>query len=261
MREHHRRVIDKLVAEFENDPNYLALIVGGSVAKGRAKEDSDVDVLLVATDEEYARKAANSAYWYFNREICDYPGGYAEGKIVNLKFLEDAADHGSERARAAFSHFIIGFSRLPGLEDLLNRIPVYPENEREEKMARFYSQVQLLGWFVGEAEKRQDPYLLAHSSSDLVFYGGRLILAYNRILYPYHKWFMYELERAELKPDNFMELAGRLLKEPGSETATAFRDSLFSYRDWGVRYDQAIVHFMEDTEWTWRHGRPPLADW
>jgi predicted nucleotidyltransferase len=51
MREHHARVVQRLVKDFQNDPRFPALIIGGSVAKGWANEDSDVDILLVASDK------------------------------------------------------------------------------------------------------------------------------------------------------------------------------------------------------------------
>lgn len=260
MEAHHQRVIERLTELFADDQRFPALIVGGSVAKGRARPDSDVDILLVATDEEYARHAATEDFWYLNREICDYPGGYVEGKIIDMQFLRDVAARGSEPARAAFVGAFAAYSRLPELQEVLQRIPVYPEHERQEKIESFYSQVLLLNWFVREAEKRNDRYLLLHAVSDLVFYGGRLILAHNRILYPYHKWFMYEVQRAEQKPADFLALIERLLEQPNAEHAQAFSESLINFHDWGVTYGQAVVRFMIDTEWNWRTGKPPLED-
>ncbi len=45
------------------DSRYPALIVGGSTAKGRTSDDSDVDILLVATNEEYAADAPPLPDW------------------------------------------------------------------------------------------------------------------------------------------------------------------------------------------------------
>ena len=113
---------------------------------------------------------------------------------------------------------------------------------------------------IGEAEKRNDPYLMTQAVGNLVLFGGRLILAHNKILYPYHKWFMYELRRAPEKPENFMEMIDDLLKSPTKDKAVAFRESLTAFHDWGVRYDEAVVRFMQDSEWNWRTHTPPLAD-
>ena len=83
MRPHHERVIQRLTELFKDDPRFPALIVGGSIAKRREQENSDVDIMLVAADEEYAKRAANMDFWYLNREICDYPGGYVEGRYID----------------------------------------------------------------------------------------------------------------------------------------------------------------------------------
>lgn len=261
MEAHHRRTIERVTELFQPDPRFVAVIIAGSVARCWSRPDSDVDIMMIATDEEYARRAAAEDHHYFNRDLCDYPGGYVDGKLIDMQFLRDAADHGSEPARAAFVGAFTAFSRDPEVDDLLARIPVYPEAEREQKIKAFYSQMMLLNWYVTEAEKRSDPYLLGHVVSELVLYGGRLILAHNRILFPYHKWFMRALLSAPDKPANFMELTGQLLHHPGSDTAQAFCDCVGSFQDWGVTFPQAVVRFMKDREWAWRYGRSDLAEW
>jgi hypothetical protein len=259
---HHQRVIDRLIDLFQDDPRFPAMIIGGSVAKGRARPDSDVDVMLIATDEEYARRVPTHDFWYINRDLCDYPGGYVEGKILDMSFLRDAADHGSETARAAFVDAFLGYSHLPEVAELLARIPVYQERVHTAKLAAFFGQVCIFKWYVGEAEERQDRYLLTQAVANLALYGGRLILAHNRILFPYHKWFLYDLRRAEQKPDHFVDLLETLVAHPSKEHAQAFYDSLAAFRDWGITPGmQAAVQFARDTEWNWRDGRPPLQDW
>jgi hypothetical protein len=257
----HQRVIDRLIELFKDDPRFPAMIIGGSVAKERALPGSDVDILLIASAEEYARRAANNDFWYVNTEICDYPGGYAEGKVVDLQFLQDAADHGSEPARAAFFRAFVGYSHIPELEALLQRIPVYQDQDQHEKLISFYSQVVVANWLAREAEKRKDTYLMTQAVAHMTLYGGRLLLAYNRVLYPYHKWMMYELGHVEKKPADFIELMEQLLAQPSKEHAQAFCDCLSTFHDWGVSYDQLIVRFLRDTEWNWRDGRAPLQDW
>ncbi len=261
MEAHHLKTIERLIDLFKDDSRYLALIVGGSLAKGRNLENSDVDLLLVASDEEYARHVAEQDFWYFNQEICDYPGGYVEGKIIDLQFLKDVAHHGSEPARAAFVGAFLVYSRLPSLQELLVQIPIYPEAEREEKMKHFYSQVRAHNWYMQDAERRHLHYLQVHATSEIVFFAARLLLAYNRILYPYHKWLMYEVERAPEKPENFLELAEKLLNEQNAASAQMFFDCIDCFRDWGVTGNESVVRFMKEREWNWRNGRAPLADW
>src|SRR5579885_165604 len=153
MRAHHEQTIQRLVDLFQDDPNFLAMIVGGSLAKGWGSEYSDVDIMLVATDEEFARRLSTGEMTYINEEIADYPGGYVDGKIIDMAFLQDVADHGSEPARAAFLNAIVAYSRIPELDALLARLPVYPEQERAAKIRAFAGHMTLLYWYVGEAEK------------------------------------------------------------------------------------------------------------
>lgn len=257
----HQRTIERLTEHFCADSRFQAMILGGSVAKGWAAPSSDVDIVLVATDEEFARRTLEGGLLYYTQEFCDYEGGYVDGKVVDRSFLEEVADHGSEVARAAFVGARPVFSRLLDLDDLLARIPVYPEAERDAKIRAFYSQVIVGGWFFKEAEKRGDRYLMTHSAGDMALFGSRLILAYNRILYPYHKWLMYVVERAPEKPENFMVLVQAMLANPSPATADAFAQSLTEYRDWGVSFGETFVNFTRDQEWNWRGGRAPIYDW
>ena len=73
---HHRRAIDRLVDEYRDDTRFNALIIGGSVAKGFARPDSDVDFLIVATDDEFNRRRAQDDLFINRRDLCDYDGGY-----------------------------------------------------------------------------------------------------------------------------------------------------------------------------------------
>ncbi len=260
MRAHHQRTVDRLVEHFREDPAFPALIVGGSIARGWEKDDSDVDILLVATDAEYARREPKRELHYFTMEFCDYPGGYVDGKIVNVGFLREVADHGSEPARAAFKGAILGYSREPEVAELLQTIPVYPEALRTSRIQSFYAQVQAMLWYVGEAEKRQDEYLLRKMGADLVLFAGRLILAHNRVLYPFHKWFMKELEQAPEKPENMLTMANELLAKPGKQTAEAFAKPVLEFTAWSTPPEGWPARFMEDTEWPWRRGWSPIAE-
>lgn len=256
----HQRAIQKLTALFQDDPAFLALIIGGSVAKGWAKEDSDIDFMLVATEEEFARRLAINNMQYVTQDLTDYPGGYVDGKVINLAFLREVAERGSEPARSAFSGAIIMASRVPELPDLLQQIVTYPEHERTQKIQSFHAQVQALRWFAGEAEKRSDAYLMAHAAADMVLFGTRLILAHNRVLYPFHKWMMTELRRVKDKPENMVEMAEALLTQPSRVAAEQFADMVLNFTDWNAPAEGWPMRFMNDVEWAWRSGRTAIED-
>lgn len=48
-------------------------------------------------------------------------------------------------------------------------------------MARFMAQAQAAQWYVGEAAKRQDPYVAGWAASRLALFACRLVLAHNQI--------------------------------------------------------------------------------
>lgn len=260
MFENHQRAIQKLTALFQDDPAFLALLIGGSVAKGLAKPDSDIDFMLVATDEEFARRANVNNLQYVSHDLTDYPGGYVDGKIINMAFLREVASHGSEPARWAFSGAIILYSRVPELADLLQQIVTYPEQERTQKIQSFHAQIQALRWFAGEAEKRHDVYLMAHTAADMVLFGTRLILAHNRVLYPFHKWMMTELRQVRDKPENMVEMAEALLTHPSREAAEQFADTMLNFTTWEAPPEGWPMRFMNDVEWAWRTGRSAIED-
>lgn len=83
MYDHHRRVIERLHQRHAPDPDHLALIVIGSVARDDAREDSDVDCILVVSDEAYARRQAVSETAFSADDLCDYPDGHAGGMVVD----------------------------------------------------------------------------------------------------------------------------------------------------------------------------------
>jgi hypothetical protein len=260
MRDHHRRAIERLTAELEADPRFLAVLLGGSIARGTELPDSDVDLILVASEDEYARRLPERDFSYLNKEVCEYPGGYAEAKVMSLSFLEEIADHGSEPARAAFVGARILASRVPELEQLLDRVTAYPEAERIAKIESFYAQLLIHYWYLSEAQRRDDRYLLLRSAAEFALFAGRLILAHNRILFPYHKWFMHELHRAPEKPADLIDGLSRLLDEPCLDTANPVLASVLNFRDWEKPSREVSAQFMEDSEWNWRDGRAPVAD-
>jgi hypothetical protein len=259
--DHHREAIERLRRHFVDDPRYPALILGGSLVKGTARPDSDVDTLLIATDEEYERCGRERDHWFLSGDFTDYEGGYVEGKIVDLAFLHDVAERGSETARAAFVGARVLYSRIPEVEELVRRIPSYPEAKAQERIESFYVQVRLLRWFIDEAEKRADRYLLLRSAADMALFAGRLVLADNRILFPYHKWFMREVRNAPHKPDGICERVDALLERPSGENAQRLDECVVAAYDPGLSWTQIATRFMTDREWSWRYGSPPLEDW
>ena len=101
MREHHRQACDRLVAEFEGDPSFRAVILSGSVSRDWARDDSEIDLILIATDQEYARRRRSDDIHYLNTEVDE------SGQWKWLREYFDGADQ--RRGSAAELSKVHGF--------------------------------------------------------------------------------------------------------------------------------------------------------
>ncbi len=261
IRPHHQRTIDRLTEAYRDDPKFEALIIGGSVIKGYAREDSDIDFLLVATDEEYARRAAARDLLINRTDLSDYDGGYVDGKVINTSFLHNVADRGNEATRWAFSDVILGFSRLSELRPLLERIVEYPEADRDRRVKTFYCLAFMGNWLMHEASRYDNRHGILRAASQLSLFSSRLLLAHNRILFPFHKWLLKEVEQAPDKPADFLQLLQELLEQPSPATAGPFFHCVQEFQDWGVLDIEAYTWFMTEVEWSWMNGTTPMEDW
>ncbi len=261
MFDHHKQTLKKLVGKLEKNPSCLAVITSGSVAQGTAKETSDVDVHLLLTNEAYEEYNRNNTLSYVDREVSTYEGGYADVKVINRRFLELAAERGNEPTRYAFTGSEVLFSRIPELGELVARIPVYPEENRDRNLRDFCAQIFLYAfYFAKEAAKKNDAYLLAHTASNLVFYSGRMILAYNRTLFPSHKALLDAVDAAEHKPKDFRRLAAELLQTPGADKSMRFAAKILTFYNHGLSFEQALGIYVLNNERSWAEQPPSLQD-
>lgn len=257
---HHERAIRRLVEHFEQDDECLAVIVGGSIAKGLEREDSDVDLMLLVPDEVYDRQWERGQMFYLTGEFCDYPGGYIDGKYVNRAYLEAAAERGNEVTRAAFKGAFVAHAKVDGVDALIERIPAYQPEERADKIAAFFAQFQAATWYATEGLKRNDRYLLSRSLAEMVLYACRLILEHNEILYPYHKHLMAAVAAADDKPDGLVEMIDALLDSPSGERIGELYRTIVGFRPWNETGETWQTRYMKDTELAWMEGREYIGD-
>jgi len=96
--------------------------------------------------------------------------------------------------------------------------------------------------------------------NQFILFGGRLILAYNEVLYPYHKWFLTVLEGAKDRPADLLNDICNLNKAPIAENIEAFYEKVKTFQP---RTDNPFgwpAQFMLDSELNWMDGRPPIDD-
>ena len=257
---HHSQTIQNVTAYFQRDPEIQALLLSGSVAHGFQSPTSDVDIMIFVSEEDYQKRSQSGELHFFNTDLCTYEGGYIDGKYLSLHFIQQVLGKGSEPARFAFEGSQVLFSRVPGLAEDVCRIPAYPLAEKPERIERFYAQFEAWHWYCGEALKQGNSYLLGTAVSKLVLFGGRLLLAHNEMLYPYHKWFLRVLDKAQDKPADLMAGIQSLTASPTAETIEAFYETVKRFQPWSDHPYSWPAQFMLDSELNWLDGKTPVDD-
>ena len=260
MEKHHQESIDKFIAIYKNDPTILAILLGGSIAHGFAQTDADIDVCLIVDAAEFQRrKAANtlaSSLW----DICTYDNGYIDCKVVDLDFLTQIAQHGSDPARYAFQDCQVLFSKLDHLQKLLTQIVVYPKDKIDERRKRFASQLLAWKWYYSEALKKQNTYLVFLSLQKMVLFSSRIVLNENELLYPYHKWLLKVLETADKKPAGFLEKINNLFENHTLERVNHFCLEVLAFINFTEQTVDWPNYFLKDSEQNWLAHEPPVDD-
>jgi len=249
-----QEAVERATAHFQREPGVIALVLGGSLAHGFGSPGSDVDVSIVVSDADHAARTAEGRTTFFDRDMGGYPGGYVDGKYVSPGLLGEIARRGSEPSRFAYQDARILFSRDEAVARLLAEIPRYPLAEKAERIARFHAQFEAWNWYAGEALKRDDPYLLATSVSRLTLFAGRMVLAHNELLFPYHKWFLRVLVRAPLQPAGLPDRIRALVRAPAAEGIASFVELVRGFRSWETGPTPWPVRFMHDSELDWVRG-------
>lgn len=262
MHPHHRTAIDRVTERLRADPEVQALLLGGSIAHGFERPDSDVDLMLVVSDADHAARLRDGHVQYWTREGCDWPGGYAEGKYVSPGFLAQVAERGSEPARFAFQDARVLFARagVDGLDARLREIARYPVEGKAERIARFHAQFEAWHWYAHEALKLGDRYLLGCAVARTVLFAGRMLLAHNERLYPYHKWLMRVLQDAPDRPADLMERIAAVHADPSQANLLGLWACVKNFRAWEGAGTPWSVQFMRDSELNWLDGPTPLED-
>jgi hypothetical protein len=260
--DHHRAAIGRLVAMLEPDPANRALVLGGSLAHGYAQHDSDIDVIIVIAPETMAARQREGKLHWVDRTVCDWDGGYVDGKFVDVGMLKQVAARGSEPARYAWQGARVLFQRLEGLDELLGRIVRYPIEGRDERVMRFTAQLLAWRWYHSEAVRRDSAYMRALALHKVTLFACRIVLARNERLYPFHKWLLAETERASDRPPELLRDIDRMLREPDHARVERLVGDLLGW--YGIDAASANASwpslFMEDTELAWLRGRPAIDD-
>lgn len=236
--EHHKAAMEAATKELSAWDEVLGVIIYGSVAHGFALENSDVDVKIVCTEDFFAAKEHTGNIGYFDRSATHYEGGYVDGEFTTWSRIEQIAAEGSEPSRFDFQDAIVTFDRLGGLEELTKRAARYPVEQKQKKMLRFYAQFSAWKMHYYEALRRDNRYLAHLAALQFALYAGRLFLAYNETLFPWHKWFLTVLASVPQKPAGLMRCMNVLIEQKRAEDIERLYNMVSNFTCWPRDFNQ-----------------------
>jgi len=258
---HHEESICNVIEYFKKEPGVEALLLGGSLAHGFETATSDIDLMIIVSDQDYAQRLSQGHIHFYNQELCTYADGYVDGKYYGASYLQQVAEKGSEPARFAFQDARVLISQNEGIEEHLRQITRYPIEGKAEREQHFYAQFEAWNWYANEALRLENDYLLGVSVGKLVLFGGRLLLVHNEVLYPYHKWFLRVLAEVKEKPQELLQTIEALYQETSADNVRQFYDRVKGYREWAEPETGWPAQFMLDSELNWQTGALPIDDW
>ena len=232
MYDHHRQTIENLKACYQQDPSCLALIIIGSVARGEARPESDVDFYLVVDQQSYDDCFKQNNDCIDAHQYSISPCTEANGYLISVAALQAMADQGNEIERWMFTRTLVVFSKEAQINRLVAEIPCYPQEGRLRRMESFHAQMHYHISFFEFAFLSQTKYLIYETATKLILSIGRLILADNCILYPNRKWFFRELRKAPHKPAGICEAMEAFLDAPTIEAGHRLIELVEGYKDY-----------------------------
>jgi hypothetical protein len=262
MYKHHEESIQNLIKYFSNREEIIAAILGGSVAKGVAREDSDIDAMIVVTPEYYEKRKKENIVVECISGMCTYEEGYFDLKYYTKEFIQAAASCGSEPARNAYLGAYTLFSKDPEIPGIVAKIPIFQESEIDEKLLSFYSSLCLHYDYFWPLAK-DNPYMKIRTAAEITYCCYRIILQENKILFPCNRRLEEFVSKAPNKPEDILELGKEFLTKLDDDSAKKFVDATTQWMSYvpPKDYNEILTCYTKDYELWWKNARPLVNEW
>ncbi len=262
MYKHHQESIQNLITYFAEKPGIIAIVFGGSVAKGLEREDSDIDAMIIVTDEKFRELESENRLAECIEGYCTYPEGYFDIKYSTLTYLRTLAKRGSEPARNAYLCAKCLWTTEPEVTELVAKIPVFQKQEKENKMLSFYGALTLNRGYFWDSSK-ENSYLRHKTAADIVLFSLRMLLEENEVLFPCHKSLLQTVERLENKPEGLLEKVNVFLSTMTDESKEDFVTAVLNHLSYTPPEDfaEVLTRYVDDNELWWYKDRPVIAEW
>lgn len=260
---HHREAVKELISIFREKEGVIALVFGGSVAKHMEREDSDIDAMVIVTEEFYEKKRkVNCIAECISMGDCAYPGGYFDVKYMTKDYIRDAAEKGSEPTRNSFIGSHVLFSADEEVTELVRRIPVFQKQEFEEKMLSFFSNLQLNYNYFWKA-CRPEGYMKLKVASEIVYSLYRMVLQENEILFPCNRRLEQFVKLAPDQPEHLVEYCEEFCRTLEDDPLDKALEAWKAWTHYQYPTDSAVCQsrYCDDFEQWWRVPRPLVSEW
>src|SRR5438270_6764301 len=97
--QHHDEAAARFVIRMRGRAGVRAVLLTGSVATGRERADSDVDLVVVVDDEQWDAALRGGRIMYTETDGVGYEGGYFDVKLATPAILAAAAERGDDPVR------------------------------------------------------------------------------------------------------------------------------------------------------------------
>lgn len=262
MYQHHKDSLEIMINLLKEKEGVIAIIFGGSVAKGMERPDSDLDAMVIVTPENYEKRMATGNLSEVIEGKCTYEGGYFDIKYLTKDYILAAANKGSEPTRNAFIAAKVLYSKDPEIEQIVNAIPVFQVNEMEDKQLSFYSAL-MLNYMYFWKDCKPEGYMKVHVIAEIIYMVYRMILQENRVIFPSNRRLEETVEKLSNKPQNIINL-GRKFAESGLDIDCD--DFVAAFQKWTSyqapeNLSAILTRYQEDYETWWLKPRPLVNEW
>lgn len=259
---HHIESAQKLREYFEGQEGVIAVVLDGSTVKGNARPDSDIDAIIVVTEEKYAELAAQNRLAEVISGHCTYEGGYFDIKYKTTAILRRAAEHASEPTRNAYVKAQVLCTTDAEIPALVAAIERYPEHTVADKIRCFCANLQLNRGYFLNVVSEDNSYMRAHLAQEIVYSVYRLILIENRALFPCNRRLEETVRACKKRPDDILELGSAFLQEITVERCEAFVQAFWRQSDLPLNDDvsESCSQYVKYYEDWWLEENPPFPN-
>ena len=262
MYKHHEESLKIMTEHYRNQEGVIAFIFGGSVAKGMERIDSDLDGMIVVSQEEFEERTINHTLTEVIHGKCTYEEGYFDVKYITKDFLQIAAEKASEPTRNSFHCAKVMFSSDPEIEDLVKQIATFQKDEKAEKMLSFYSDMMLSYGYYWKTCK-VDGYMKIRTASEIVYCIYRMILQENEILFPCNRRLEQYVDLCKDKPENIVAKCREFCETMDDALQEEIIALYHGWTKWEHNPDINVICSRRqlDFEKWWYIPRPLIGEW